>query len=66
MLNLEIAFRSLRKGAATGIDGIDSACFYKVLPAREKKYGLELAKEKARKIMFIRPRKEDSESFEEF
>lgn len=42
----------------------DAARFYKVLPARMKKFGLSLSKEKTRKHMFNRFRKEDSETFE--
>jgi group II intron reverse transcriptase/maturase len=42
----------------------DAAEFYKTLPERMKKFGLELAKEKTRKLMFNRFRKEDSETFE--
>jgi RNA-directed DNA polymerase len=42
----------------------DAAYFYRQLPARMKKFGLELAKEKSRKLMFNRFRKKDSESFE--
>lgn len=42
----------------------DAARFYKMLPVRMKKFGLELAKEKTLKLLFNRFRKEDSETFE--
>ena len=42
----------------------DAAEFYKTLPERMRKFGLELANEKTRKLMFNRFRKEDSETFE--
>jgi RNA-directed DNA polymerase len=42
----------------------DAARFYRTLPERMKKFGLTLAKEKTRKFMFNRFRKEDSEAFE--
>jgi group II intron reverse transcriptase/maturase len=42
----------------------DAARFYKQLPERLKKFGLEVAQEKTRKLMFNRFRKEDSETFD--
>lgn len=42
----------------------DAARFYRMLPERLKKFGLTVAKEKTRKFMFNRFRKEDSETFE--
>jgi RNA-directed DNA polymerase len=42
----------------------DAARFYRMLPERLKKFNLTLAKEKTRKIMFNRFRKEDSEPFD--
>jgi hypothetical protein len=44
----------------------DAEQFDKLLPTRMKKFNLELAKEKTRKLQFNRFRKEDSESFEFF
>jgi RNA-directed DNA polymerase len=41
----------------------DAARFYRLLPERLKKFNLTLAKEKTRKIMFNKFRKEDSEAF---
>lgn len=41
----------------------DAARFYKTLPGRMAKFGLTLAKDKTRKFMFNRFRKEDSEAF---
>jgi RNA-directed DNA polymerase len=42
----------------------DAALFYRALPARLKKFGLEAAKKKTRKLMFNRFRKEDSKTFD--
>jgi group II intron reverse transcriptase/maturase len=42
----------------------DAARFYRMLPERLKKFGLTVAREKTRKIMFNRFRKEDSETFD--
>ena len=42
----------------------DAARYYRMLPKRVKKFGLNLAKEKTRKFMFNKFRKEDSETFE--
>ena len=42
----------------------DAARFYRLLPGRMKKFGLTLAKEKTRKFMFNRFRKEESEAFD--
>ena len=42
----------------------DAARFYRMLPGRMEKFGLNLAKEKTRKFMFNRFRKEESEAFE--
>jgi group II intron reverse transcriptase/maturase len=42
----------------------DASYFKKVLPVRMKKFNLELAKEKTRKLRFNRFRKEDSETFD--
>jgi len=42
----------------------DAASFYRMLPKRLAKFGLTVAKEKTRKLMFNRFRKEDSESFD--
>jgi group II intron reverse transcriptase/maturase len=42
----------------------DAARFYRLLPGRMKKFGLALAKEKTRKLMFNRFRKEESEAFD--
>jgi group II intron reverse transcriptase/maturase len=42
----------------------DAACFYRQLPGRLKQFGLDLAEDKSRKLMFNRFRKEDSSSFE--
>lgn len=42
----------------------DAALFYRILSGRLKKFGLNLAKEKTRKFMFNRFRKEKSEPFE--
>ena len=42
----------------------DAACFYRMLPGRMKKFGLDLAKDKTRKFMFNKFRKEESETFE--
>ncbi len=42
----------------------DAARFYRTLPGRMEKFGLTLAKEKTRKLMFNRFRKEDSETFD--
>lgn len=41
----------------------DAANFKKILPIRMKKFSLELAEDKTRKLRFNRFRKEDSESF---
>jgi group II intron reverse transcriptase/maturase len=42
----------------------DAAHFREILPARMRKFNLELADEKTRKFRFDRSRKEDSEAFE--
>jgi group II intron reverse transcriptase/maturase len=42
----------------------DAAAFHRVLPGRLKKFGLKMAEEKTRKLMFNRFRKEDSEAFD--
>lgn len=42
----------------------DAQRFFKQLPERMKKFGLTLAKEKTRKFMFNRFRKEESEAFD--
>lgn len=42
----------------------DAANFYRMLPERLKKFGLTVAKEKTRKLLFNRFRKEESESFD--
>lgn len=42
----------------------DAAKFYRTLPKRLEKFGLAVAKEKTRKLMFNRFRKEESESFD--
>ena len=42
----------------------DAVRFYQMLPRRMEKFGLMLAKEKTRKFMFNRFRKEDSEAFD--
>jgi RNA-directed DNA polymerase len=42
----------------------DASRFYRMLPVRLKKFGLEAAKEKTRKLMCNRFRKEESETFD--
>ncbi len=42
----------------------DAAKFYQMLPKRLEKFGLAVAKDKTRKLMFNRFRKEESESFD--
>jgi RNA-directed DNA polymerase len=42
----------------------DAAWFYRVLPVRLKRFGLTVAKEKTRKLLFNRFRKDDSETFD--
>ncbi len=42
----------------------DATHFNKILPARMKKFNLDLAEEKTRKLLFSRFRKEDSKAFE--